>query len=126
VIVTCPVSVTSDGWKDAQCYEQTFLNDGDACEGIFPSPQCVYPSFCHPEEDRCVKPAALGEPCVVSPQFGDTCEQGAVCDFQDTKRCIVPTPIGSACETNELCENLACRGGTCREPLWTIPLCDRE
>jgi hypothetical protein len=49
VIVTCPVSVTSDGWKDAQCYEQTFLNDGDACEGIFPSPQCVYPSFCHPE-----------------------------------------------------------------------------
>lgn len=127
VTVACSVSLTADGWSDdGKCYEQTFLNDGDSCTGSYTEPQCVYPSFCHPEQKRCVKPAALGEPCATSPQLGDTCEQGAVCDRRDTKRCVAPTPVGAACEAAEQCETLACRAGTCREPLEAIPLCDDD
>ncbi len=126
-IVDCSVYLTADGLSDdGTCYELTFLADGESCTGIYTDPRCVYPSLCHPEQKRCVKPAALGEPCPTSPQLADTCEHGAVCDRRGTKRCVAPTPVGSACEAVEQCESLACRGGICREPLEAVPVCDRD
>ncbi len=123
--VGCSSILTQAGMRPGKCYERKLLADGDECEAFFGGPECAFPSFCHPEDKRCVKPAALGEPCATSPQLGDTCEQGALCDRTDTKLCITPRPVGAACDSPEQCESLACRAEQCREPLRALPVCDR-
>jgi hypothetical protein len=75
-----------------------------------------------------VQLAARGEPCMTGGSWGDTCEIGSVCDDDGTQRCVEPTPVGAACSPSDnLCEGLVCRAGTCREPLfWTSSLYCRE
>jgi hypothetical protein len=88
--------------------------------------ECERPLLCDHEDDLCARPAKLGERCITGPLWGDTCEQGAVCDRTGTKRCVKPTPVGQACASIEDCEAQACVGGTCREPLFIVNLCRVE
>jgi hypothetical protein len=82
--------------------------------------QCQKALLCDDKQNRCVRPAARGGACLTGATWGDTCEQGSVCDRAGSKRCVAPAAVGTACSYDNLCEGFACMGNECREPLFEI------
>lgn len=87
---------------------------------------CPSPLICDLKANLCSAPAKLGDPCLTDPQYGDTCEIGAVCDRADTHECIRPTTVGRACSKVDDCEALACESEVCVKPLFAVPHCEQN
>lgn len=90
--------------------------EGESCGDDDPTDaklfSCALGLFCN-ENEVCVPPAKLGESCPTGPNYGDTCESGALCDRFDTKTCIEAPTVGTACDKPDDCEGLACLDGKC-------------
>jgi hypothetical protein len=94
---------------------------GAAGEPCATSEACAPPLLCR-DDGRCGLPR-LGEACVVSTVYGDSCEKGMVCDRTGSGRCVQPTPIGIACSAESECELYACIDGVCAQPVWGLSSC---
>jgi hypothetical protein len=112
---------------ESTCVVAKYLNEGEPCVDLVPEPNvealCDLPLICDEERGLCARRAERGQRC--DPTYGDTCAQGSVCD-RASRRCVEPPPIGDPCDpADNRCEQLACIGGRCREPLSDFRACER-
>jgi hypothetical protein len=124
--IGCPLGL---GASSSVCTRVFQRKAGESCRLVRTHSDeldCAPPLLCDDQKGVCVPRAKLGERCLTSADWGDTCAPGAMCDRTGTKRCVKPTPVGQPCDTIEDCESLACVDGLCREPLSILPLCEPD
>jgi hypothetical protein len=121
--LVCAASLGSEGLtRSCEPEGQSLPRAGDLCHAADSEAlRCEPPMHCR-DNGRCGLPQ-LGELCMVSSVFGDTCDKGLVCDRTDSQRCVMPKPVGSACESLDNCEMYACIDGVCAPPVWGLNSC---
>lgn len=121
--LVCAANLDSDGLaRSCEPAAEPLLRAGELCRAADSGgSRCEPPMICR-EDGRCALPQ-LGEPCVVSSLYGDTCDKGSVCDRTGSARCAQPTPTGSACASESECELYACIDGVCAQPVWGLSSC---